>query len=1029
VGRERQWDVLLLGPLVVLEEGRRVELGGRMQRTLLAILLMHRGDVVSVDRLVDDLWASAPPPGAAKTLQVYVSRLRSSLGGDAVAHEGGGYALRLPSGAVDADRFEELYDLGREQRKRGESSAAARTLREALVLWRGAPLDELANNTSAAAEIARLESLHLAALEERIGVDLELGRHAVLIPELERLVREQPFREGLRAQLMLALYRSGCQADALDTYRQGRQLLRDELGLVPGPELQELERAILNQEPALRAPPRAPPPRPRRLRRAGVFASAGGLLLVAAAASAFFIARENGRTAGLTLAAPDSLAEIDPSSNRLVAEVPIGSAPVAVAVGAQSTWVANAGDQTIARVDPVTRQVMDRVGLGRIPSQIAFGAGGLWVASAVGRRGVVQIVDPARASVVSTRTIRVGAGRGDDLFAPPTPSALAAGAGNVWANNLHANISRVAPGAPGVTTHTLAVSHSVDGIAVGENAVWVASGADDRVLRIDPPTGTVVAEIPIAATSAARVASPYGIAVGYGSVWVTDALSNTVSEIDPKLNAVTATIRVGTRPTRIAVGEGAIWVVNAGDGTVTRIDPRRHVATATIEVGRALTGIAAGLGGVWVTVAGGTPAEGGRAVMAPVRSLPLSSCSPIVHGKGTPDVLIASELPTFLGEASPDPVIADMRAAVLDVLNRHGFRAGRYRLGYEACDDSSAGAGPMPERCAVNARGYALNPSVVGVLGTYTSGCAEIELPILNAARAGPVPMISPTNTYVGLTHAGPATAADEPDRYYPTGSRNYVRLRAPDDDQSAAIALFLRRVGRTRVYLLDDGQGTGFAGASYVARAARSLGLPIVGRSSWSMSAHDYRSLARRIERAGVDAVVLSGCVCANGLRLVTDLRASLGSGPTIVGTDNFSDSGDEFRTAFGRLGLMVASAGRAPETMPAEGRRLLARVAVHRDADDVDADVAYAAEAAELLIAAIASSDGTRASVARALTATHLRDSLIGPIAFDANGDPNPSPITIYRVDATVSQRSHRTPQGLVPERTYEPPASLVR
>ena len=194
-------------------------------------------------------------------------------------------------------------------------------------------------------------------------------------------------------------------------------------------------------------------------------------------------------------------------------------------------------------------------------------------------------------------------------------------------------------------------------------------------------------------------------------------------------------------------------------------------------------------------------------------------------------------------------------------------------------------------------------------------------------------------------------------------------------------------------------------------------------------MASYDFRSLARRIERTGVDAVVLSGCVCANGLQLVTDLRAALGSGPTIVGTDNFADRADEFRTAFGRLGLLVASAGRAPETMPTQGQRLLARVAERRDPGDVDADVAYAAEAAELLIAAIARSDGTRASVTRALIATHLRDSLIGPIAFDANGDPTPSPITINRVDAAVPHRNHRAPQGSVPERTYEPPASLVQ
>jgi len=307
----------------------------------------------------------------------------------------------------------------------------------------------------------------------------------------------------------------------------------------------------------------------------------------------------------------------------------------------------------------------------------------------------------------------------------------------------------------------LPASRSVDGIAVGEGAVWVASGADDRVLRLDPRGGGIVAEIPIAAAPDARVASPYGIAIGYGSVWVTDAVSNTVSEIDPKLNAVTATIRVGSRPTRIAVGEHAVWVVDSGDGTVTRIDPRRRAAVATIRVGRVVTGVAAGLGAVWATVAGGPPAEVTKRVSTPVHSLPLSSCSRIVHGAGTPDVLIASEFPTSGGDS--DRIVADMRAAVLDVLQRRGFQAGRYRLAYQACDDSAPKFGATPDRCAANARAYSLNASLLGVVGPYNSGCAQIELPVLNAAPAGPVPVISPSNTYVGLTHAGPATAADEP--------------------------------------------------------------------------------------------------------------------------------------------------------------------------------------------------------------------------------------------------------------------------
>ncbi|MFZ1878606.1 MAG: BTAD domain-containing putative transcriptional regulator, partial [Gaiellaceae bacterium] len=997
----RRQEVLLLGPLVVLEDGREVDLGGRMQRALLALLLLRRGEVVSVDRLVDELWESAPPAGAAKTLQVYVSRMRRSLGPDAIERSGTGYRLRLPAEVVDLDRFERLYREGASLRAEGNNADATAKLAAALELWRGPPLAEFGDGPLAAVEIARLEELRLAVLEERIAADLDLGRHAALVPELDALVREHPLRERLRELLMLALYRSGRQADALEVYRQGREALRDQLGLEPGPELQELERAILNQAPELRAAPR-PPPLPQRRRRSAMLVVVGGLVLVAAGTAALLIALHTGRSAGISTVAPDSLAEIDPGSNTVVAELPIGSGPVAAAVGSQSVWVANAGDQTVARVDPVSRQVVARLGLGRIPSQLAVGAGRLWVASAVGLHGVVQGIDPAGMSVVETRTIRTGAGRGDDLFAAPTPNALAVGARTVWANDLHSNLARFDPGRPGIHTQVLPASRSVDGIAVGEGAVWVASGADDRVVRLDPQTGAVVAEIRIAVAQDARVASPFGIAVGFGSVWVADALSNTVSELSPQLNAVVATIPVGERPTAIAVGERAVWVLDAGSGTVTRIDPRRHAVAATINVGRTVTGIAAGLGGIWVTVAGGapTPAAGDRHPR--LQALPLSSCSPAVHGHGTADVLITSELPTFGGDQTPDPVVADMRAAILDVLRRRGFRAGRYRVAYQSCDDSAPGRGPTPERCAANARLYSLNPSLLGVVGPFDSSCARIELPTLNAAAAGAVPMISPTNTYVGLTHAGPATAADEPDRYRPTGARNYVRLLGSDDYESTAIAMFLEHQHRRRVYLLDDGEGTGFAGASYVAGAARKLGVAIVGWKTWNVTASDYRGLAERVRRSRADAVVLSGCVCSNGLQLVTDLRAALGGDVTIIGTDNFSDTGSDFGTTFGSLGLRVAGAGRATTTLPPAGRELLARVARQRVPGDVDPAAAYAAEAANVLLDAVARSDGTRASVDRALFATHLRTSLVGPIAFNADGDPTPAPITIYRVDA---------------------------
>ncbi|MDQ6850286.1 MAG: ABC transporter substrate-binding protein [Actinomycetota bacterium] len=1030
---ESGWRIRLLGSVAIVEDGREIAVGGRAQRTLLAVLAVNRGLSVSVERLVEELWPSGPPPGAVKTLQVYISRLRSVLGAYAVSHRAGGYTLLAAAGTVDVDEFERRYENGRTLRADGDSRAARVELRAALAMWQGAAIGGITDG-ALIPEIERLESLRLVALEERIEAELDLGRHDPLVPELERLVREHPFRETLRRQLMLALYRSGRQADALSAYREGRETLRDELGLEPRLELTRLERAILNHEPELDRPPAPPPPAvaqrpsvaplPRRSARLAV----GGILLLGAAAIV---------TAPLSLpghahlaVAPDVLEQIDPGSNSLVAGLSVGTAPVAVTTGAGSVWVANAGDPTLTRVDPAHRRVLGRTRLGRIPSQIAYGDAALWVASAIGKDGVVQRINPASGLVVSTTTVRVGAGAGDDLFAPATPNTVAAGAGQVWTNNLVSNISRVDASHSSVVIKALPSGHSVDGIAVGAGSLWVASGSDDRVLRLDPGTGAVTAEIPIAAERDARVASPYGIVVAYGAVWVTDALSNTVSQIDPHLNAVTATIRVGARPTRIAAGEGGVWVVNAGDESITRIDPHRATVAATIAIGAQITGVAAGLHSVWITVGGGVPSQSSGHRPPTVRLL--AGCTALTGQEGHPDLLIASEFPTYRDGLAPDPVVADMRAAILAVFRQHHFRAGPYRVGYQACDDSNPGAGPSPERCAANAGAYSLNASLVGVIGTFDSGCAQIQLATLNVAAGGPIAMVSPTNTYVGLTRAGPATAADEPDRYRPTGALNYVRLLGPDNVQGAGIAMHLQREARERVYLLDDGGATGFAGATYVARAAAKLGLTIAGRRSWAPTALDYRDLAQRIKATRADAIVLSGCVCSNGLNLLTDLRAALGAAPRIVGTDNFTETGDEYRTKFGRLGLQVASAGLNGPSLGTAGRSLLNDLAFRAHlagGDTVDPFAAYAGAATSVLLDAIAKSDGTRTSVDRALFATNLRTSPIGSIKFDADGDVVAAPITIYRVDATVPYRSHHISQGLVPVRTYVPPADLAK
>jgi DNA-binding SARP family transcriptional activator/tetratricopeptide (TPR) repeat protein len=243
----------LLGPLEVVEHGRSCLLGGRKQRSLLALLLLNANDVVSTDRIVDELWGESPPATVAKSVQVYVSRLRKELGHDRLVTREPGYLLRVEPAELDLDRFRRLVG----EADGGPPGAAAERLREALALWRGSPIADLAGEPFAQGPIAHLEELRLAALEQRIDAGLAGGRHAELIGELEALVAAQPFRERPRAQLMLALYRSGRQAEALEVYRGARRTLADELGIEPGRELRELERAMLVQDPSLELPPQA----------------------------------------------------------------------------------------------------------------------------------------------------------------------------------------------------------------------------------------------------------------------------------------------------------------------------------------------------------------------------------------------------------------------------------------------------------------------------------------------------------------------------------------------------------------------------------------------------------------------------------------------------------------------------------------------------------------------------------------------------------------------------------------------------
>jgi DNA-binding SARP family transcriptional activator len=247
-------ELRVLGSLEALDDGRNLPLGAPRQRAVLAVLLLHANEVVPATRLIDDVWGEDPPETAGNILQGYVSDLRHTLGREAIATRGHGYAIYVEPSDLDLRRFERLADAGLEALDDNRPREAAELLREALGLWRGPALADLVDDTFVTPAVGRLEELRLGALEKRIDADLANGRHTEVVAELAALIAEHPLREWFRGQHMLALYRCGRQADALDSYRAAHRILAEDLGIDPSPALQRLEQAILAQDPSLDLP-------------------------------------------------------------------------------------------------------------------------------------------------------------------------------------------------------------------------------------------------------------------------------------------------------------------------------------------------------------------------------------------------------------------------------------------------------------------------------------------------------------------------------------------------------------------------------------------------------------------------------------------------------------------------------------------------------------------------------------------------------------------------------------------------------
>jgi DNA-binding SARP family transcriptional activator len=288
----------ILGPIMVYEGGTEIPLGKSKERVALAALLLHANERLSRERLVDLVWGEAPPRTVNAAMHNCVSKLRRALGADRLLGDGGAYRLVVAEGELDRDRFESLVADGRAAFADGVPERAASLLAEALALWRGEPLEDVRYEPFAQTEIRRLEELRLSALEARVEAELACGRHAALVAELGALVRVNPWRERLHAQLMLSLYRCGRQADALAAYQSARAALDEVLGLEPARELQELERRILRHDPVLELAETGPAGRPADSARAADRARAGACRAARAARGAGRFALAHARRSG-----------------------------------------------------------------------------------------------------------------------------------------------------------------------------------------------------------------------------------------------------------------------------------------------------------------------------------------------------------------------------------------------------------------------------------------------------------------------------------------------------------------------------------------------------------------------------------------------------------------------------------------------------------------------------------------------------------------------------------------------------------
>jgi branched-chain amino acid transport system substrate-binding protein len=405
-------------------------------------------------------------------------------------------------------------------------------------------------------------------------------------------------------------------------------------------------------------------------------------------------------------------------------------------------------------------------------------------------------------------------------------------------------------------------------------------------------------------------------------------------------------------------------------------------------------------------VAAGCGGSGGGS--AP-EALPSSSCTAIEYeGDGNPDYLLVSDLPLQGASRSQTLQIND---AIRYELKQSGFKAGDYKIGFQACDDATAQAGKWDSgKCSQNANAYAGNDKVLGIIGTFNSGCAAIIIPVVNQAPNGGIAMVSPANTYVCLTQGGPGCDKTEPDKYYPSGTRNYTRVVANDGYQGAANAEFAQEQGIKSVYVLNDKEAYGLGVATNFENAAKSLGIKIAGFEAFDPKASSYESLFKKIQASGADGVFIGGLICENGAQLIKDKVAVLGPNDgavKLLTPDGFATQQTIDDAGSASAGMFMSVAGQPINEFQGVAREFATNFSKqYLNGKTIDPYAIYGGQAATVMLDAIGASDGSRSDVIKQMFATNVQNGLLGSFTFSENGDPQGASGAVVAITVYVAK-----------------------